>query len=82
MSSVPKKEWRKKEKLNETSLIEVDFSQCDLLETTFHNCNLSKSNFSNATNYSINSLMNNVKKAKFSYPEATRLLKGLGIIIV
>ena len=66
---------------NKTSLIEADFSNCDLLETTFHNCNLSKSNFCNAINYDINPLVNNIKKAKFSLPEAVGLLRGFDIII-
>jgi len=65
-----------------TSLMESDFGDCDLLETVFHSCNLRKANFGGAKNYNINPLVNDVKKAKFSFPEAVSLLKGLDVKIL
>ena len=65
-----------------TSLKESNFTNCDLIETTFHNCNLSKTNFCGAKNYNINPITNNLKKAKFSFPEVVNLLNELGIEII
>jgi fluoroquinolone resistance protein len=66
----------------DTFLLEADFSECDLLKTIFHNANLNKANFCEAKNYMIDPLANKLKNAKFSFPEAINLLKGLGIEIV
>jgi uncharacterized protein YjbI with pentapeptide repeats len=67
----------------------VDFSDADLSQadctgtdfsgSRFHNTNLSGANFTGATNYSISVIDNNVKKAKFSLPEAMALLYSLEI---
>jgi uncharacterized protein YjbI with pentapeptide repeats len=65
-----------------TELQESDFTDTDLLGTIFHQCNLTKSDFRNAKNYSIDLYSNNLKKAKFSFPEAINLLKSLDIEIV
>lgn len=64
-----------------TDLQEADFSDVDLLGTLFHQCNLTKSDFRNAKNYGIDIQTNNLKKAKFSFPEAINLLKCLDIEI-
>ena len=53
----------------------------DLLGTLFHQCNLTKADFRNAKNYAIDIQANNLKKAKFSFPEAINLLKCLDIEI-
>jgi fluoroquinolone resistance protein len=63
------------------SLIEADFSGCCLKEAAFTMNNLSKADFRYATDYFINVQENNVRKAKFSYPEVIGLLKGTDIII-
>jgi fluoroquinolone resistance protein len=70
---------------------EVDFIETDMNHGTFKNTDfensrflktdLSYSDFSGAKNYSINLLDNNLKKARFSLPEAISLLNGLDIII-
>jgi uncharacterized protein YjbI with pentapeptide repeats len=64
-----------------TDLQEADFTETDLLGTLFHQCNLTQSDFRNAKNYGINIQTNNLKKAKFSFPEAINLLKCLDIEI-
>lgn len=64
-----------------TSLINARFENVDLSGTIFHNCNLSKADFSTAFNYHIDPMTNNIKKAKFSLPEAVGLLQGFDIIL-
>lgn len=73
------------------SLREADFSQADLTECSFKDSDLSlarfnattlmKADFRGALNYVIDPILNKVKGAKFSLPEAQGLLVGLGIII-
>lgn len=62
-------------------LSECNFSLCDFLNTRFQDTNLMKANFQGAFNYLIDPINNKVKGAKFSLPEATGLLKGLGVVI-
>ena len=64
-----------------TTLSGADFSDVELSGTLFHNCDLSKANFSTATRYDINPLTNQIKKARFSLPEAVGLLRGFDITI-
>ena len=64
------------------TLVEANFTDTDLQGTIFHNCNLSKSNFCRALNYTIDPRINNIKKAKFSFPECIGLLKTLDITII
>lgn len=59
----------------------ADCSRTDFSESRFHNTNLSETNFTDATNYSISVIDNNVKKAKFSLPEAMSLLYSLDIVL-
>jgi fluoroquinolone resistance protein len=47
----------------------------------FDNTNLFKANLKNCINYNINPLNNNIKKAKFSLPEALTLLDAFEIQI-
>jgi uncharacterized protein YjbI with pentapeptide repeats len=65
----------------DTNLSTSDFTHSNLSGTVFHNCNLTKANFSHAQEYSINPANNTVKKAIFTLPEATSLLKHLDIIL-
>jgi uncharacterized protein YjbI with pentapeptide repeats len=64
-----------------TCLISADFRSVDLAGTVFHNCDLSKADFSGASQYDIDPQTNKIKKAKFSLPEAVRLLRGFDITI-
>lgn len=64
-----------------TDLSEANFTHTDLLGTVFHQCNLTKADFRNAQNYAIDLQTNNAKKAHFSLPEATDLLKCFDITI-
>lgn len=65
-----------------TCLAGADFSGVDLSGTIFHNCDLSKADFSTATQYEIDPLANKIKKAKFSLPEAVRLLRAFDVVII
>lgn len=67
---------------NETNLNAADFSEADLNGTLFHKCNLAFADFSTATRYGIDPTTNTLKKAKFSLPEAVRLMDGFDITIV
>lgn len=66
----------------DTSLKGSDFGGTKLTGTVFHNCDLSNADFSSAAEYDIDPQTNNIKKAKFSLPEAVSLIKGLGVTIV
>lgn len=65
-----------------TSLIGANFVDADLTGTLFHNSNLSKADFSSSVNYDIDPRTNQIKKAKFSLPEAVGLLRAFEINIV
>jgi uncharacterized protein YjbI with pentapeptide repeats len=68
---------------------EVDFTEADLTGstfegtnlalTTFEQTNLEKADFRRAINYTIRPSVNNIKKAKFSWPGLMGLLGELGI---
>lgn len=58
------------------------FVNTDLMRSTFGNTNLEKADLSSARNYSINACVNNLKKAKFSFPEASTLVYALGVEII
>jgi fluoroquinolone resistance protein len=70
---------------------EVDFSDADLTKTDckytdfmnsrFANTNLNEADFSGAINYLIAVTNNNIKKARFSMPEALSLLSTLDIVL-
>lgn len=76
-------------KIHGCSAKEVDFADTDLSESDcrnsdfagarFSNTKLNKADLRQAMNYSISPLGNKINKAKFSLPEATLLLYGLGI---
>jgi fluoroquinolone resistance protein len=65
-----------------TMLKNVDFSGVDLAGTTFHNCDLCGADFSSSAQYNIDPSTNKIKKAKFSLPEAARLLLAFDVTIV
>lgn len=81
----------KKSVLRKSNIVECDFIDSDLSEcnftysalsgTLFNNSNLTKANFSYATDYDINPMENILKKAIFTIPDATALLKCFDIVI-
>jgi len=66
----------------EADCTEANFSYTDFSGSLFNHTLLIRADFSEATNYDINVFENEVKKAKFSLPEAIRLLNYLDIEIV
>lgn len=65
----------------DSNLSDSDCSHTDFAGARFANTNLKKADFRLATNYSIRPLSNQIKKARFSLPEATLLLYGLDIVL-
>lgn len=65
----------------ESKLKGANFSGCDLQETSFRNCQLQKSDFRDARNYQLDPSNNQVKGAKFSFPEALGLLDCFEITV-
>lgn len=65
-----------------TILKDVDFSGVDLSGTIFHNCDLCRADFSSSTQYEIDPRTNKITKAKFSLPEAVRLLQVFDITLL
>ena len=65
----------------EADLSKSDFSGSDLSESLFIHTNLSGANLSQARNYLIDPGLNDLKKAKFSLPEAMSLLYNMDIIL-
>lgn len=73
-------------------LEEVDFSEADLHKSiftgstltlaTFDQTNLTEADFSEAFAYRINPTLNQIRKAKFSFPQAAGLLSDFGIVLV
>ena len=63
------------------SLKGMSFRGADLEGTEFVNADLREADFRDASGYLISPRENRLEKAKFSLPEATRLLDGLGIVL-
>jgi uncharacterized protein YjbI with pentapeptide repeats len=59
----------------------TSFRGADLEGTEFVNADLREADFRDASGYLISPRENRLEKAKFSLPEATRLLDGLGIVL-
>lgn len=66
---------------SEADLTEADFTGTDLAGATFLKTNLTEANFVDAKNYALNLKDNTTKGAKFSFPEAMRLLYAMDIVI-
>ena len=64
-----------------TNAAKSNFSGSDLKGSIFENTDLTKADFTNAQNYSINPLINTIKHAIFTMPEAMTLLDSLEITI-
>jgi len=79
----------RKQKMTGCSLRECDFGECDMREsdfsltrferTTFHNCNLQKADFRSSSGYEIDPATNQIRRARFTLPEARSFLGFLGI---
>ncbi len=63
------------------SLKGMIFRGADLEGAEFVNADLRQADFRQATGYLISPRENRLEKARFSLPEATRLLHGLGIVL-
>ena len=66
----------------EADCTKADFSFTDFQNSLFNKTNLTQANFTEAINYNINIFFNQLKKAKFSLPEAQNLLRSLEIELV
>lgn len=66
----------------EADCTEADFTYTDFSNSFFGKTNLTKADFTEAINYNIDIFTNIIKKAKFSLPEATNLLKCLDIGLI
>lgn len=67
--------------LHEVDFVEADFVDCDLKGALFERTNLQKADLRTAHNYLIDPNDNQIKKAKFSWPEAGTLLDKYDISI-
>ena len=65
----------------EANLKKAYFNNSVLTQTIFNKANLTDADFRGARDYFINLRETNIKKAKFSMPEALALLYSLEIII-
>ncbi|BCJ95695.1 hypothetical protein acsn021_32640 [Anaerocolumna cellulosilytica] len=64
---------------DECNLMESSFNNCCLEATQFSKCDMRKADFREATGYQISITTNKLADAKFSFPEAIKLLSELGI---
>jgi uncharacterized protein YjbI with pentapeptide repeats len=63
------------------NLTNANFRRAQLADAKFDNNNLAGADFREAENYAISLEINKLKKAKFSFPEAIRLLEVVGIVV-
>ena len=66
---------------SEAQLKRVSMNGCMLLGTSFNKTDLSEADLTGSTNYFIDVRHTNIKKTKFSMPEAMSLLTSLDIVI-
>jgi len=66
---------------NDADLTNGVFTKTDFSKSIFSNTNLTRVDFRKAFNYGIDINFNILKRAKFSLPEATSLLKSLDIVL-
>ncbi|NDV28023.1 pentapeptide repeat-containing protein [Desulfovibrio sp. JC010] len=64
---------------SDCKLARVKFDDCDFAGCQFHQSDLTSADFSTSRNYFMNAETNNLRKAKFSLPEAVSLLANLEI---
>jgi uncharacterized protein YjbI with pentapeptide repeats len=66
----------------EANLSCADFSFTDLKDSLFQSTNLNGADFRHAKNYHIDPSKNDIRKGKFSLPEAMALLHSMDIEII
>ncbi len=66
----------------DTNLERARFENTDLIDSHFKGTDLRGADFSSAINYGIDASVNMVRGAKFSLPEATSLIYGLGVKLI
>lgn len=66
---------------SDCNLTDSIFKDSDLTNTEYVRCDLTRADFRDSFGYRINVNSNNVKGAKFSAPEALRLLDCFGIMV-
>ncbi len=84
--------WLREIVMTECTATEVDFREADCTsanfthtdfsQSLFNKTNLTKADFTDALSYSIDVFLNEIKKAKFSFPEAMNLLRCLDIQLI
>lgn len=67
---------------SEADLRGADFSRTILDLSAFRHTNLTGANFEGASGYTIDVMLNEISKARFSMPEAMALLHSLDIVLV
>jgi fluoroquinolone resistance protein len=65
----------------QANLSKANFTDAVLTQTTFNKANLTQADFRGSQDYFIDPRETNIKKAKFSMPEALALLQALEIIL-
>jgi uncharacterized protein YjbI with pentapeptide repeats len=63
----------------EADCTQANFTFTDFYHSLFNKTILKEADFSDSSNYSINVFFNDIKKAKFTLPEAVNLLQSLEI---
>lgn len=66
---------------SESQLVKAQLTRCMLRGASFNKANLSEADLRGSTEYFIDVRYTNIKKAKFSMPEALTLLSSLDIIL-
>ncbi len=67
---------------SDANLTQADCTETDFFESRFVHTNLTEADFTHARNYAIDPMLNTLKKAKFSLPEAIALLRSLNIELI
>ena len=65
----------------DANLAKATFRGSNLANAEFVNCDLRGADFRGATEYALSPVDNRLEKARFSLPEAIRLLTGFGILL-
>lgn len=66
----------------EADCTSADFTHTEFTQSLFNKTNLTKADFTEAFNYNIDIFLNEIKKAKFGFPEAMNLLRCLNIELI
>lgn len=66
---------------SECKLSKSSFKECMMNKTDFFKCDLTRADFRDAVGYKIDTKTNQLREARFSFPEVVNLLSDLGIKI-